>query len=155
MAGDIIELTNKGILRVLRGLEGEGLSEENQIVQGFRLGEYEDTERYITSWSPMSSELRVAVGSEHSLQVWDLGTARKKTTIATGISASLTCMDYETTRGNLSVLGFEDGTVALYDMRQSKARRCIARWTKGHDKGVLACCLTASQEIASTGYVSF
>lgn len=135
---------------MMKGVETDGLSEENRIVQGFRLGEYGKEERYITSWSSIRSELRVAVGSEHSLQIWDLGAARKKTTIATDSSNVLTCMDQEPSRGNLSLLGFEDGTVALYDVRQ-QGNRCVSRWNKGHSGEVLTCCLTTSQEMASIG----
>jgi WD40 repeat protein len=147
---DLIEVSAKGIVRVVKQIEGHSFSEESQIVQGFRLGDYGKGEQFVASWNTIKLDLLVAVSSERCLQIWDLPSAKRKAEVATGYSASVTCLDNEPSRGNLSLLGFKDGTVALFDVRQ-QSKHCVARWLAGHTEDVLTCCLTASQEIASMG----
>lgn len=147
---DVIELSAAGIVRVVKQIEEESFHEESQVVQGFRLGHYGRGEQFVASWNTIKLELWVGVGSRQSLQIWDLASAKRKADVMTGCAAGITCMDNESMRGNLSLLGFNDGTVALFDVRQ-QSRHCVARWPKGHSETVLSCCLTASQEIASIG----
>ncbi|KAJ9092729.1 hypothetical protein QFC20_007285 [Naganishia adeliensis] len=147
---DVIELSAAGIVRVVKRIEEESFHEESQVVQGFRLGHFSHGERIVASWNAIKLELRVGVGSRQSLQIWDLASAKRKADVMTGCAAGITCMDNEPMRGNLSLLGFNDGTVALFDVRQ-QSRHCVARWPEGHSETVLSCSLTASQEIASIG----
>lgn len=147
---NVIELSAAGIVRVVKRIEEESFHEESQVVQGFRLGHFSHGERFVASWNAIKLELRVGVGSRQSLQIWDLASAKRKADVMTGCAAGITCMDNEPMRGNLSLLGFNDGTVALFDVRQ-QSRHCVARWPEGHSETVLSCSLTASQEIASIG----
>jgi hypothetical protein len=147
---DVVELSATGVVRVVKRIEEDSVHEENRVVQGFRLDQCGPQERFVASWNAIKLEYRIGVGSKQNLQIWDLASAKRKADVMTGCAASITCMDNEPTRGNLSLLGFHNGTVALFDVRQ-QSKHCVARWSHGHVESVLSCCLTASQEIASIG----
>lgn len=141
-----------GVFDIVTQADQQGLS---HVLGRFRSIEtrFKQTPRSVVSaWSQERTELNIG-GDSPYLSVWNATHERYIRQVATGQDAASTSLAIEPERGILSLAGFANGAVALYDRRQAQ-HCCVKLWSGGHKgeiEGVQMIPKGAMRELASYG----
>ena len=78
----------------------------------------------VVEWE-QSSGLLYAAGDSRHIKLWDTHKELNVQDIPTGADSCITCLTSDSADRSLLIAGCGDGTVRLYDKRQSAGRRCV------------------------------